>query len=141
MNLDGLGVDQETIKTGRRLGSTVRSGKDNVGDTTAEAIGAISEFDTLDRSYGVDKVFLFEESRAVSYPKRWNGEWSAARSSGVADIRGTCPLLNRHKRANSEQAMSVIQPRVQVPRVTASNIESPKTITKPTEPTVAEVLL
>jgi hypothetical protein len=65
-NLDRSVVNEEAIQLLESLARAVWLVKGDIGDATADGVGAIDEVDSLDGSNGLDEVFL--AGKRVSLP-------------------------------------------------------------------------
>jgi hypothetical protein len=65
-NLDGSIVDKKAIQLLESLASTIRLVESDIGNAAADRVGAINEIYSLDRSNGLDKVFLTRKSVSLS---------------------------------------------------------------------------
>jgi hypothetical protein len=88
--LDRPVVDEEAIQLLEGLASTVRLVEGHVCDTTALRVGAVGELNSLDRTNGLDEVFLSGEN-SVSLPKCIVEQKSSFRlRASVVPVPGEC---------------------------------------------------
>jgi len=110
-DLDRLAVNEQSIKLARGGGGTIGSNERDICDATAQTVGSIDEFNSLDRAYCIDKVFLVRQRSRVSL-------FESVAPSGVGSFAsievaaiGIIENQVRHKViGSSEQAVSADSP-------------------------------